>query len=888
MFFLSGAAGLLYEVVWVRTLGLVVGGEAVASHAVLSAYFVGMAAGAFVLGRRVDRAASPLRAYAGLELGVAAAGLYSLGALAIADRIVPRLSSGESGPALGALAFLVGLLAFLPATFFMGATLPALVRGSIAALRDTPKALGRLYALNTLGAMAGSLLTGFALLAVIGSRATVMVAAVLNLCAAAVAWRMARVRGAGADPTDAPGPPAAAGSEAPKTTAKGKAGRRKGPPAKPAPAGVLDRRAILVALGLAGFAAIAFEMAAVRVLAATFESTVYSFAATLGAYLGGIVIASAAFSRWPIDASRPGRPPLIVAGSALALALGAELLRASGPLYAALVDAFEDTFRGRVLAELLTALVLVLPAAVPTTLVFCALAPLTVRAADRAAGEVGVAYMANTLGCALAPVVVGLGALPALQSRGAVWAAVAALGAGALVLRPPMPALAGVAASAVVAVMLPPHLYTWPVTEGHRRLYSHEGAGAAVAVEERGGSRVLRTGNHYFEGGSASVFAEMRQGHLPMLLHPTPRRALVLGVGTGTTLGAVGKHPGVEADGVELLSEVIGVLAYFNATNGGVLDNRSVRLHQADARSFVRAAAAGSRRYDVIVADLFHPQQSGVGNLYTREHFAAARAALAPGGLFVQWLSLYELPPDGLGAIVRSFLSVFPAATGWYAHFNAKTGILGLAGAERPLALDWDAALDRIGDPRLRDALAGSVLDKPLEFFGSFVADRSGLERLGGRGPLNTDDRPLVEYAVPRGHSSTDMALRLRGLDLVRGIRTLPGPETLRYAADPSAGEKRREQLASWQAAIDALIRGQRAIALDDPAGAIAAYKDGALAAPEFTVNYAMLRDAAIQMAQAGRANEARNIFAWVVEHDPGNLEAAQMLGRFQPVAPAR
>jgi len=873
LFFLSGAAGLLYEVVWVRALGLIVGGEAVASQAVLSAYFTGMALGAWAPRRRLDRAASPLAAYAVLELGAALAGLYSLAALALGSRIVPHLTTGVSGPRLGIVAFAVALVAFLPATFCMGATLPVLVRSSIGTVADTPRALGRLYAFNTLGAVVGAVSTGFALLASIGARATVGVAATLNLVAAVGAWRLARGR------STAPAPQAVVDAAA--VAAPEDVHRR-------------ARRLTLAALGLSGFAAISYEIAAIRVLAATFDSTVYSFAATLGAYLLGISLAGALAARFPGLGAGSQRPALIAGAAALTLALAGHLLRLAGPLHAALIDAFDEGWPGTMAAEVVTALLLVLPAAVPTTLVFCVLAARTVRSTARAASDTAAAAMASTVGCALAPVVAGLAITPLDGSRGAVRAAVIALGAAVPLATaaatsrsrgkdhrtPFVPAPFALAVlGAAAAVILPPRLYGWTLQDGHKLVLVREGAAATVAVEERAGGRLLRTGNQYFEGGEGSAFGEKRQGHLPMLLHPAPRRALVLGLGTGTTAGGVARHPGVKVDGVELLAEVLDVLPYFRRANGNIGASPAASLHHADARAFVRAAAARGRTYDVIVADLYHPQQSGVGNLYTREHFIAVRGALAPGGLFMQWLSLYELPPEDLAVIIRTFLDVFPAASGWYAHFNAQTGILGLAGGMQPLGLIWDTVLPRISDEATRAVIADTLLDRPMELFGSFVTNRAELAKLAGpAGPLNTDDRPLVEYGVPRRHIKTDMAHRLRSLDAVMTVRALPDEATLDYGPDPALRRARRETLAAHQTAIDAFIRGQRATAVGDGAGAAAAYQTGYLAAPDFRGNYYVLRDLGAEHARAGRTAEAAHILRWLAAREPDNPEPARLL----------
>jgi spermidine synthase len=877
LFLLSGTAALVCEVVWMRALGLVVGSEAQAASAVLSAWFVGTAAGAAVLGRRVDR--DPLRSYARLEAATAVAALYSLAALPLLARLAPRLTTFAPGPATVLLASAAALVAFFPATFFQGATLPALVRASARRLEHAPSALGRLYAINTLGAVAGALAAGFVLPPLVGTRASIALAAGIDVLVAVAAFHLARSSSA---PAPAPSP---ASSPPPSS--------RSSPSSSPSSMASHRRAPILAALALAGFAALAWETAAIRVLSAVFGSTVYSFASVVAAYLGGVALSGAACARFLRRAPSPAWLGWAAAAQAMLLAAGAHLRRVAGPLHLGLRSTFGDGFGASIAAEGVTALVVALPAAFPTTFIFCALAPRAVADESRLGGGIGAALLANTIGCALAPLCAGLVLLPLGGSRATLIAAVATLGAAAacvtiLVSARGLPLLVA-GASILVATSLPPQLFTWPEHEGRTTLFVAEGAAGVVTVEEeRGGTRVLRTGADLFEGGDTSVFAQGRQGHLPMLLHPHPRRVLVLGVGTGGTLGAAARHPGVEVDAVELLGEVIDVLHYFDRTTGRVLDLPSVHIHQADARSFVRAQAAQGEKYDVIIADLFHPQQAGVGNLYTREHFAAIKSALADGGLFVQWLPLHELPPAELATLVRTFVAVFPSASAWLAHFNARTCALGLLGSERPLPLVWDDVVSRAS--ALRPLVGDYLLDRPLEIFGGLLMGPGALARLAGDGPLHTDDRPLIDWLVPL-HRAHDPALRLRGVttvldaafppeDAAAPADRDPSDGLVGFGPDPATASRRRASLGAYRRAIAAAMRGQRAIALGDLDAAISSCQLGIQAVPDFKLNYLVLEDVAWEFEERGMLERAQALWSQVLAFDPGDAEARRGMER--------
>ena len=297
------------------------------------------------------------------------------------------------------------------------------------------------------------------------------------------------------------------------------------------------------------------------------------------------------------------------------------------------------------------------------------------------------------------------------------------------------------------------------VPDGGRIVSYRDGVMAAVSVvEDAGGVSRLRIDNRQQEGSSASLQVDARQALLPILLHPAPRRALFLGLGTGMTAASAAEDPSLEVDAVELLPEVIAASAWFTRDVDAAARNR-LHLVAADARRYVRAT---SRRYDVIVSDNFHPARSGSGSLYTVEHFRAVRETLEPGGVFCQWLPLHQLDLATLRSIVRSFLVAFPDGWAMLASNSLQTPVLGLVGRVDGQRFDVDAVRDRLARAERDDVArpASFGLEDELALLGSFVAGPRALARFAGDARANTDDDPVVAY--PRRASRTRRRRRRR------------------------------------------------------------------------------------------------------------------------------
>jgi spermidine synthase len=655
----SGFAGLGYQIVWSQQGVLWLGHESAAVLAVVTAFFGGLAVGAFALGSRLARSAYPARWYAACELAI---GLWSLLLRALMpafSAVALRITGVQPAPPWQwSVAFLGTFLLFLPATAAMGATLPAMERLAARAHGDGDS-IAALYASNTFGAVAGVLATAFWLIPAIGLGCTAAISIALNLTCGVTALIAFGSRASAAAPSAAP---------------------RTAEHATP----------VLARLALTGFLGIGFEVLVVRVLSQVTEDTVYTFALLLAVYLIGSAAGAAGYHRW-----RTRRRADSALTDRLLGALGAACLLGAVSLWASeAVKAFALRALGRgMFAAMAAETALAITAFGPATAVMGALfSQLSDEARARGTGF-GRALGVNTLGAAAAPAIWGVVAVPWLEPK----LALIAIAAGYLALTSRSgwrtPIVWAPATIALGLALFAPPLRFVDVPAGGRIASYREGVMAAVSVvEDGGGVATLRIDNRQQEGSSATFRFDARQAWLPLLLHPAPARALFLGLGTGVTARAAAEAPGLRVDAVELLPEVIEASAAFARAPAPRFN-----VIAADARRFVRASAD---RYDVIVSDNFHPARSGSGALYTVEHFQAVRGRLSGGGVFCQWLPLHQLDVGTLRIIVRSFLVAFPHGWAVLANNSLETPAIGLIG--RADANWFDAAAIRARFARAR------------------------------------------------------------------------------------------------------------------------------------------------------------------------------------------
>lgn len=784
-FFLSGAAGLVYQVAWAKALGLIFGHTVYAAAVVLAVFMAGLASGSFYLGRWAKGHANPVALYARIEFLIAATGSLSLAGLAVVRSLYVVAYPVVSGSQIPLLALrLLGVTAvlFIP-TLLMGATLPILVHSLVCGSGNFGAGVSQLYWVNTLGAFAGTLIAGFVLLPTWGLRVTICCAAAVNALAGLIAlWVSNEHRTA----------PAA--KVLPRKVNPDKNTRQTSP------------SFLLFLFAVVGSTAFAFEIAWTRLLSITIGSSTYAFTLMLAAFLLGTVIGSAFFHRFFGDS----RKISIVALSRTQIGIGMAALSSLVlfPWMAAIVPELlrraDQAFGGLVLAQFVVSVLAMLP----TAIVFGFNFPMFVVLLDQGDPDqtassvtVGKAYAANTIGCIVGAVVTGFWLVPWLGSFRVIGVAAAMNLLLALVLDSRAPqrrvlhlAIDICAFILALVVGFTSLFYNQPLMmlsavlygNSHQRrltfgevvattdlVFAEDGVNDSIAVVRTDANVSLRV-NGKVDASTGDSRTQLLLGHLGAALHTIPRRVLIIGFGSGMTASAVARYPDVEEiDCVEIEPAVIHAAPYLGILNRGVLSDKRVQVVFDDARNFLLTSR---QKYDLIISEPSNPWIAGVATLFTDEFYAAARQRLAPGGIFVQWVQSYSLDPADLRMIMATFARHFAEVTLWRGE---ETDLLLLGRTDTaPLQFNHLRALWQ--NKAVRTDLESIDVREPEGVVAYFLLDDAAVRKLGEGSALNTDDHTLLEYHAPE-------TMLLRGLsdaneELITQFQTEPLPANLELA----------------------------------------------------------------------------------------------------------
>jgi spermidine synthase len=739
LFVASGACALVYQVMWLRMLALIFGVTVYAASTVLASFMAGLALGSYLAGRFASRLKSPLLAFGLAEVGIGITTLTTPALLDFAKElwVAAHPSLPESFPLLTAARFAASLAILIVPTTLMGATLPLVMESALVRNRALASRIGLLYAANTGGAILGALFAGFYLVSHVGIATSIRFTAVANVLIGCVAMLLSlRVR-----PTAGPSAAAEPPDAHPFGTEPGLT--------------LWAQRAVLWSFALSGVASLALELVWFRMLVVFLRPTAYAFTIMLAVVLAGIALGSAVATA-ALRRQRAWLPVLtIVQGliavtTVLSLNALAYLQDVGARLGPGLIALGVNEYVAPIVVTSLLAML-------PTTLLLGFAFPigLSLWAAQvpNAARRIGTFYSLNVLGAILGSIASGFVLLPLLGSRNSL-IAIGTLSLFACVMLAltqwrTRPNFAGfVAMVAPVAFVMsalnavdPFAVANQQMHRNERVLWREEGVQTTVSVHERGsgrhGSRILYLdGMHQADDAPASAFVHHRIGALPVMLHPNPRRALVVGLGGGATPGAVAQFGNVNVDVVELSDAVVGGATFFSHINFDLFRRPNVSMRLDDGRNFLLTTR---NKYDVITADIILPRHAGAGALYAREYFQLVRSALAEGGLALQWNGAPTETPYKL--IMRTFMSVFPYTTLW------GDGSL-MLGSLMPFELSAGAYEQRRQDPQFR-----ALFDWDLEVLRrSYVAGHEELREWVGPGDILTDDRPTIEYflALPK------------------------------------------------------------------------------------------------------------------------------------------
>lgn len=786
LFFLSGAAGLIYEVVWARQLTLFLGVTAFAHTAVVTAFLAGLAVGAIVFGRLADRRSDPLRLYAILELVIGAWALATPWIFQAIQGIYLQLSStlGWVGPQAQALRFGLALLALFVPTALMGGTLPLLIRALTGSVTSLSRTTSWLYGINTLGATVGCFAAGYLMLPSLGIRGSVFLAAALNLTIGVVAWVVLPHRGRGRE-----GGSGGLHSLPPKEVEPR--------PGDPDELGRGRSRLLLIGFAVSGFAALVYQLAWIRVLHLVIGSSVYAFSATLTTFLAGLALGSLLWNRlssmrgWVSVSARLREAAWLELLTAVFAVAGLRLVGWLPQFFlqGAEIGMHQDFGRFQLLIFSLSAL-LMLPATLALGALFPLVTALWVRDATALGRGVGSAYAVNTGGTILGALVGGLVLLPWLGVQttlivGAVlhfsMACAFRIAGSAGAQRLPARWLGFAAVGFVWLVFTTPPWDRELMTAGvffnpdrtladfgvdglraaadrRQMLFYQEGVDGVVSVIRSGESRTLLINGKPDASSGADLPTQVLLGQLPMLLHPSPRSAMVIGMGSGVTAGSVATHSGVETlQVIEISKEVVAAARFFEPENGGVLDDRRLEVVYADARNHL---LTDNQRWDVIISEPSNPWLTGVANLFTLEAFELLRSRVAEGGLVAQWFHTYNMSQEDLRSVFRTFHEIFPHVSVW----NPSSGDLILIGSLHVHSLDYPRLVQAFAQEGVSADLGRIEIRSLDQLVLTYLLDTQGLEAFAGDTPLNTDDRPRLEFGAPRNLYKATTELNLRDL----------------------------------------------------------------------------------------------------------------------------
>jgi spermidine synthase len=779
-FFLSGMAGLVYEVVWTRKLTLIFGTTLYSVSAVIAIFMGGLALGSLIFGRLADRMKRPLLLYAVLEVSI---GVYAALTPVIIGLIEGlQIALWQRYP-VGVLSLswvnilLVTAALILPTTL-MGGTLPVMTTYFVRHRETIGRHVARLYSLNTLGGAAGSLIAGYILIATFGMNGTIYGAALINLAVGVTAWRLQRSE---------------ADEDAVAETSARSKKRVHNEREQPEPAARHLRPILLGTMLLSGFAALSLEVSWSRVLTLVLGGSVYAFSTILAAFLLGIALGSLIVARFVDRMSNPWRQLAIVE-----FLIGVSAIGLNGALgllpfwFLKIYELGAQRFWAMQWLELGLALAIML---VPTTLMGMTF-PIAVRIFSRdieSLGEsVGKIYFANTIGSVLGPLATGFLLIPMIGIQSSLLAAAVMyliLGAVLMAADPHTETRFKMAAGVVLAagvlfVLQPPRWDSQVMNSGvyiyadryiahqkaeqgtvresmlsDKQLYYREGLTATVTVSESANnSRALQINGKTDASTGSDADTELLLGHLPMLIHRDPKNVLLVGLGSGITLGAVEQYPIERVDAVEIEAAVVEAAEFFSEANNNALDDPRLNMVVDDARHFVRAT---HNTYDVITAEPSNPWISGVSNLFTIEQYQAYRKRLRPGGILFQWAHIYSMSPEDLRTVIATFQTVFPHTTVWQDTFGRD---LFLLGSENPLNIDLGRLVRRAALPGVKKDLARIDGDEPLRLLNRFVMDEAAAARFARGAGLHTDDRPILEFSAPRNLYSLTLDQNLKRL----------------------------------------------------------------------------------------------------------------------------
>ncbi len=844
--FVSGFVALIYQVLWMKQLGLLFGNTSHAASATLASFFAGLAAGSWFLGKRVSSAKNPMRTYAWLEIGIAVSALLYFVILILFRVIYPSIyQSVGSGGLLLLIKFVLSLLLIFPPAFCMGGTIPVMGQFMIRKRDAFGKTSALMYGINTLGAASGAALAGFYLPLWLGFNATCGLAILLSVGVAIAAFRLSRsyvpvaldqeeqaVEDEPAEDTSlsmtrqerralerqkqSKHTPEASALEETDTHGQGRS---------------IERQAAMLICFLSGFGILALEVLWTRMFSQVLENSVYTFAIILVVVLISLALGALTSS----FLTRLKAPPLFVL-TFLALA-GATAVATTPMIFMSLTNGMElITHKGSWSGYMMLVFTKVALTVGPSALILGMIFPYLMKTEESHLKSPGLSLgklaTVNTIGAIFGALLCGfllldwLGMWRSMQVIAVIYFIIAlvlplnwdarSFGAKAICLAALLFTILRYDPSELKIISTDPDkeiVFNGEVLT-EKVLEVWEGSDCTVSVTENKRDGIaIKINSDYSLGNTHAYMQEKFQADLPLMVYPETESVFFLGVGTGSSAGAAldPKHKNVKKIvACELVPEVITAAKKYMTnvdignmrnvdTTTGLFEDPRARVLVEDGRHHLMAT---DEKFNMINADLFVPFRSGAGSLYTREHFQSSKKRLTPDGVFVQWLPLYQLTENEFSIIANTMIGVFDQVSMWRHNFQPGHEVVALVGHQKgqiiPSSL-IDSRADKLYAVSGKSYFDLTRLNLPLNpqtillfYAGNLTEARELFEKY----PINTDDRPVIEYQAPRSYRSgtnkdTPWLVGESFADLVDKVQLLCPPENDPLLANRSKENKR-------------------------------------------------------------------------------------------------
>lgn len=728
--FLSGFSALVYQLIWARLLGLVFGVSSLAVATVVAVFLLGLGLGSYYFGKWSDRLENPLKTYMLVEISIAVFSLFSyliIKHLPIYKLLYEYSYNNLDFYSISLVRLLLSLIVLLPPVFVIGGTIPLIAKYLLTSTETLGSNFSKIYYMNTLGAFAGALMTGFFLVEYLGVFLTFMIAVCLNLI---VGWMIyaAKIE---------------------KEIIPRKSHVKEEP-----------YTYMLVILFITGFIGLSYEILWVRILSTYSVSTSESFALILSGFLFGFSIGSYFISK-KIDYKES--PELFFSKTCILVAI-------SGVLVLYVFRRFEHLTSS--LALFLDMNVFTISMAVAFIVSFIPaifmgiLFPLGLKIYSKDVNEIGIKtgkiFFSNTFGCVTGSILAGFFLIPfvGMWNTTLLLINLSLLIAVYMVFRSHRPPKKHFIAVLVVFLLTNSMVFSDRKTfhkhlDGFDVIFYSEGLSGTITAIERKDYRGLFVDGQNVSGTDRVLAADSKMlAHLPLLIAENPEKALTVGYGTGATSYSMLLH-GVEVDAVEIEEKVIEAGYLFEKVNYNSYENENLNIIIDDARNYIDAA---DEKYDVIVTDVTNLKYKRNPYLYTQEYFQIMQNALVEDGIAAAWLPLGGLSSSDLKILIRTFDKVYPHTTVWY-FTQYPTHFIIVVGTPDKTKVNLDKLANDM--KKVEIDLKRLDVDNEYELASMLLLGEEDVDNLVAGDELHTDNFPILEYSDMEHYMLIDLEANL-------------------------------------------------------------------------------------------------------------------------------